>query len=248
VLPFSSFGLNIARKSLLIVAILALSACATRQNPTGIDDPFELRNRQTHKFNKSLDRAVLKPISKAYGSAANGPLSRGIDNFASNISLPGTVLNDLLQLQLGDAFGNTARFAMNSVIGLGGLFDVATPNGLTEQSTDFGETLYIWGVPEGHFVELPILGPSTGRDAVGTLVDFLIDPTNLIPKPQGYVGTLSRVLNKVSSRSKFAGTIESILYESEDSYAQSRLIYLQSRRHQLSGTLNEDDLEDPYAE
>jgi len=238
----------IVRAVFLFAATLTISACASRHTPTGINDPFETRNRQVHQFNKLLDKNLLKPVSSVYGRAANGPMSQGISNFSSNISLPGTVLNDLLQGQLGDAFGNTARFAINSTIGLGGLFDVATQNGLAEHATDFGETLYVWGLPEGNFVELPVLGASTNRAAFGKLVDLVIDPANLIPKPQGYVVPASHLISKVGDRSRFADTINSVLYSSDDSYAQSRLIYLQSRRHQLAGALNLDDLEDPYAE
>lgn len=238
------------RNGWLVLALVALvSACSNAPQMSVVNDPHEDINRRTHALNKTLDRNVLKPLSSGYTSAASGPVSTGINNFASNLSLPGMVLNDVLQLDIADAFQNAARFVMNSTFGLAGLLDVATPNNLHEQYTDFGETLHVWGVHEGSYLELPVLGPSTERDAAGVLFDFLLDPLNfVVPSPERYIGTLARVLNRVGDRGRYADLVESVLYESEDSYAQSRLLYLQSRRHELYGQLNEDDLEDPYAE
>jgi len=235
----------------LLPAALAigLSACAPAPRISTINDPLEVQNRKRHEANKRLDQAILKPLSGAVGGKGGGPISRGISNFASNLSLPGVILNDMLQLNLPEAFSNTARFVMNSTVGLAGVLDVATQNGLSKQDSDFGETLYVWGMPEGRYLELPLLGPSTERDAIGKVVDFLIDPVDrLVPAPQRYVGTAAKALDTVGDRGRYSGLVDSVLYESEDSYAQSRLLYLQSRRRVLYGELTEDDLEDPYAE
>ncbi len=202
-----------------------------------------------HKFNKTLDRNLLKPVSGAYGTITRGPVADGIDNFASNLSLLGMIVNDFLQFEIGDAFSNTIRFAFNSTVGIGGFVDVAGRNGIYEQKTDFGETLHRWGVGEGKYIELPLFGASTERDTAGLIVDFVLDPLNyILPASDRYIGTGAYVLNKVGDRDRYSDLIESVLYESEDSYAQSRLLYLQSRRRSLRGEVDEDDLEDPYAE
>ncbi len=234
---------------LFVAVSLLLSACANAPHATAVNDPYERENRIVHDLNKSLDRAIIKPISGAYGNVARGPISSGVSNFSANLSLPGMMLNDLLQLNLPEFFGNTFRFALNSTFGLVGLFDVAGQNGLPEHTTDFGETLFVWGVPEGAFIELPGFGASTERAAIGTAVDFLIDPTSyFLPTNQKYVGTAAHVLHKLGDRDQFSDIVESVLYESEDSYAQARILYLQSRRRDLEGELTDDDLEDPYAE
>lgn len=234
---------------LVVVIALGLAACAPAPRVSSINDPFEADNRKTHEANKEIDRTLLKPLSGTYGHVTNGPISKGINNFSSNQSLPGIILNDMLQLNLTETASNTFRFLLNSTFGLAGLFDVATQNGVPEKETDFGETLHVWGFGEGRYIELPIFGPSTERDTVGLIVDFVIDPVSyVVPAPQKYIGTASHILNRVGDRDRYADLVESILYESADSYSQSRIIYLQSRRHDLAGGLTDADLEDPYAD
>ncbi len=233
---------------LLLAATLGLAACTPARVTKNINDPFELDNRKTHEANKRLDRTLLKPVSHLYGKATSNSMSDGVDNFASNLALPGMIVNDLLQLNLPDATSNTFRFALNTTFGLGGLFDVAGKNKIPEKSTDFGETLYTWGMPEGRYLELPFIGPSTERATAGMIVDTFLDPVNrLVPAPQKYVATAAYVMKKVGERDKFGAMIDSILYDSADSYAQARLMYLQARRHKLTGGISLDQLEDPYA-
>lgn len=234
-------------RSFLVLSLVAVSACAMKA-PVGIHDPFEADNRKTHAANKEIDRLILKPLSKGVGSATRGPISTGISNFSSNLGLPNAVANNLLQLKIDHAFVNSARFVFNTTVGIGGLFDVATQNGLLEKPTDFGETLHVWGASEGAYLELPFFGPSNVRDSTGMVVDTLMDPINfVVPTPQRYLGTLAGLLNKVGTRDKYSDLVDQVLYQSEDSYAQSRLVYLQSRRQTLHGGLRDVDLEDPYA-
>lgn len=241
----SSISLRIA---LLVGLGIGLVACTGAPTPTGISDPYEAQNRAVHDFNKAVDRNLLKPTASTYKSVAPGPIRTGINNMASNLALPGIVMNDLLQLKLGAALHNTTRFALNSTFGLAGLLDVATQNKLPGRPNDFGQTLYVWGVPEGAYTELPFFGPSTQRAAVGIIVDFAVNPTKHLLQPgQRQVGTAAKLLEKLDDRNKYTGVVESVLYESEDSYAQARLLYLQSRRLDLSGELDESQLEDPYA-
>lgn len=233
--------------------VFGLAACGPAPAPQGINDPYETENRATHAFNVALDRNIIKPMSAGLGSGG-GPVSEGIGNFADNLGTPGDVVNNLLQVRVGQATHNTLRFAINSVIGLGGIFDPATAMGVTEKKTDFGETLHVWGVDEGAYVELPLLGPSTQRDALGSVVDLALDPMNyLLPRPESYVGTMAKLAAKLGDRGRYSATVDSILYDSADSYIQARLLYLQNRRYELGQTSGEfasfeDPYEDPYGQ
>ena len=126
------------------------------------------------------------------------------------------------------------RFVINSTLGFGGLFDVASDFGIEDHETDFGETLHVWGAGEGAYVELPFLGPSTQRDAVGKVVDLFTNPLSYtLDDPESYYGPVASVASGLGNRGRFSDTIDSILYDSADSYAQARLIYLQNRRFEL---------------
>ena len=241
------------RMLLAIVLGLSVAACAKAPRETGINDPMEVGNRQVHAFNKAFDRKIVKPLTggsaaKKEGKKRPGLLAQGVIHFADNLSLPGTVVNDVLQANIGDAAHNTARFALNTTVGLGGVLDVATRAGLEARPTDFGETLFVWGASEGPYMELPFIGPATQRAAIGKVVDFVIDPVGrVVPAPQKYIGTAAKLAAKVAKRDQQSEIVDSILYESADSYAQLRLFYLQSRRRALYGSLSDAELEDPYA-
>lgn len=228
------------------VGLLWLAAC-TAPTPPALYDPGEEQNRETHEFNKSLDRALVGPASNAYGGIIPVPVQRGVANFAGNLDVPGDVLNSVLQGRIGPAFGNTLRFAVNSTVGIGGLFDPARKLGLEGRRTDFGETLHVWGVAEGAYQELPFIGPSTDRDTVGRIVDVVINPLRLaLPQREGNLATAASVASTLGDRYRFGDTVDSVLYESADSYAQARLLYLQNRRFELGQTAAESDFFDPY--
>lgn len=234
----------------LMGAILFLAACGTPSQPDGINDPFETQNRQTHEFNRGLDRVVLRPTSNAYGTIVPERARNGVANFANNLNQPANVVNALLQGRVENAGHNTFRFLMNTVFGLGGLLDPATEMGLEDRSTDFGETLYVWGVPEGVYGELPVVGPVTERHAAGKIVDLFTNPLRIVLEgPQASAQTAANVASGFGTRYTLSDTIDSILYDSADSYAQARLIYLQNRRFKLgvdsTGT-DLDPFEDPY--
>ncbi|MGC9420617.1 MAG: MlaA family lipoprotein [Rhodovulum sp.] len=234
------------------LVLAALAGCAA-PIPSGINDPHEAQNRAVHRENVALDRSLVRPVATAYGRSVPGPIRAGLSNFSSNLSLPGAVINSLLQLRPGDAVQNTTRFLINSTIGIGGLLDPATPMGATEIETGFGETLHVWGVREGDYVELPILGPSTERDAVGRIVDLAFDPLGLVSLSSDgrYALASVKAAAGVDARYENGEVIDSILYESADSYAQARQIYLQNRRFQLGRGATPDyfdPYEDPYAD
>lgn len=230
----------------VILAGVALTACTPAPTAVGFADPYEATNRKTHEINRGLDKAIVRPISTAYGKSAPGPLRKGIGNFSSNLSLPGTVVNNLLQFRIEEAGANTFRFLVNSTFGFAGLMDVATEAGIAKDPTDFGETLHVWGVKEGTYLELPLLGPSTAREAVGKIVDTVANPLNFVLEGKDRSGaTAAGVLARFDDRYQYRDLIDSVLYESEDSYSQARLLYLQNRRFKLGGQ-EQPDYSDPY--
>ncbi|MCC6008013.1 MAG: VacJ family lipoprotein [Rhodobacteraceae bacterium] len=235
-------------RALLVAAItLVVAACAQPDGFDTINDPHEVQNREVHAFNLSLDQRVLRPVAGTLGEGGTGPVGDGISNFASNLALPRAIVNNLLQFQLVDAMANTLRFSLNTTAGFGGLLDPAGAWGLHKRPGDFGGTLAAWGMAEGAYLELPFLGPSTERDALGMMVDLAIDPLNTLMAPRERAGSLAlSVIDRVEDRSRFAGLVDSLLYESEDSYAQARLFYLQNRRRALQRGLADDDIEDIY--
>lgn len=233
---------------------LILAGCASEpvmQDGIRVNDPYEAHNRRVHAFNKGLDRTVIAPVSNLVSSGEKAPGQTGamdlVINAGSNLSLPGKVVNSVLQGRPEPAIKNFFRFAVNTTLGMGGLLDPAGKDfGLPEQDTDFGETLAVWGVPEGAYLELPVLGPSTQRDAVGKVVDLAIDPLyHLLHRDGAWAAFGLRVASKAGERARFGDTVDSVLQGSADSYAQVRLIYLMHRRHEL----NQGGAEiDPYAD
>lgn len=225
-----------------------LAACATPQGAaTRSDDPLEPVNRAVHGFNVAADRVVVRPAAVVLGPVLRSPVGTGINNFSDNLGMPQAVVNKLLQARFADATHNTWRFAINSTIGLAGLFDPATAMGLEARDTDFGVTLNDWGMAEGPFVMLPLKGPSNARDAVGTVVDLATDPLDAVmSRGERDVKTSAWVLSKVGDRARYQDTVDSILYESADSYAQTRLMYEQSRRFELGQEAGDDAFIDPY--
>ena len=215
--------------------------------PDAIHDPYEAQNRKIHAFNKGVDTAVLRPVARGYGKVANDDLKTVIGNVATNLSTPNYMVNNLLQGDLGGFGRNLYRVVINSTLGIGGLFDPASEiSKIDVVDADFGMTLAQWGAPEGAYVELPLLGPATERDAIGRIVDLFTNPLSYtIAGPERHVGTASQVLDRIGDRDRFGDTIDSVLYDSADSYAQTRLIYLQSRRFAL-GQDGQDPYSDPY--
>lgn len=233
--PIPSARFPSARSGVLLSLLaVALSACGPAPQASGINDPLEPMNRATHGLNKGLDRVILRPGAQAYG-VVPAPVRQGVSNFADTLDLPGDMANHMLQGRLGEATTNFLRFGVNVVFGLGGLLDVASEAGLPRDDTDFGETLHVWGVGEGPYVELPGFGPSTARDAVGTVVDFALNPVSRAAGGDAAtVATVAKVLARLNDRKRYSNTVDSILYDSADSYAQARLLYLQNRRFELS--------------
>jgi phospholipid-binding lipoprotein MlaA len=241
--------MTIFRTGGLLVLLSFVAACASGPVPADhIYDPFEETNRQIHEFNKAVDAAALAPAAAVYGAVVPEGLRDAVDNSANNLALPGQVINHVLQGEITDALQTTVRFALNSTIGIAGLFDPASEVGLFEIPTNFGETLGVYGIAEGPYLELPLIGGSTLRGALGMTVDFAIDPLRYyISSPDREYLFLLKGVDLVGDRLTYSDLVDLLLYESSDSYASQRIAYLQNMRHNLEPELVIEDLEDPFA-
>jgi len=238
------------RPALMAVAAALLVAGCAAQDPAvtrDVFDPHEAENRRMHEFNRGFDRVLVRPVSKGYTTAVPDDIETRVVRLAENLSLPADIVNNILQLNMRGAFRDTGRLLVNTTVGIGGLWDPASEMGMAAPTnTDFGETLYVWGAREGAYIELPVLGPSTTRHTFGIFFDLFTNPlTYVVESPENLVGTVAGVASGLSRRERFSETIDQILYESEDSYALSRSIYLQNRRFKLGGTAGEG-YTDPY--
>lgn len=230
----------------LALGLAALAGCAAP--PAGSDeDVYEGVNRKVHAVNVGVDRYVLRPISNGPpGAILRSPIGTGIDNVANNLGAPSDALNAFLQGNPENGLHNSWRFLLNSTIGLAGIFDPATAIGIERRKSDFGATLHTWGAGEGAFVMLPFVGPSTTRDTVGMVVDAVIDPVGMaLDAPESHWVRGINLTSKLGDRARLGKTVDSILYESADSYSQLRLMYLQNRRFEL-GQEADDAFIDPY--
>jgi phospholipid-binding lipoprotein MlaA len=153
----------------VFLAALVLGGCATTGNDPR--DPWEGLNRKTFAFNDALDRAVMKPVAQGYQKATPAFAQEGVNNFYGNLEDIGTSLNNILQGKMKRGASDAGRFVVNTVFGVFGLWDLATPMGLEKHEEDFGQTLGWWGVPPGPYFVIPLLGPSTVRDAPARAVD-----------------------------------------------------------------------------
>ncbi len=157
------------------LATLLAAGCAQRPPHEEASDPLEPINRAIYQFNDKVDEYALKPVAQGYQNVTPKPVQNGVHNFFENLEEPIIVVNDVLQGKFRQSLSDTARFILNSVFGIAGVMDVATPMGHPKHKEDFGQTLGTWGAGEGWYLVLPFLGPSTARDATGLLVDNQMD-------------------------------------------------------------------------
>jgi phospholipid-binding lipoprotein MlaA len=229
----------------LCLCATLLTACSVAPEGTAVHDPYEARNRSTHAFNKRLTGGLGGGESS--GPRIPQPISERVIDFADNIALPGVILNNTLQGELGSAGSNTLRLLINTVFGAFGVFDPSDVIGLEEIDADFGQTLAVWGAPEGAYLELPLIGPSTERDLAGKIVDIFIDPLGyVLTDDQALVASVGTIAGRIAKIDQVGDTISDVLNESADSYAQARLIYLQNRRFEIG--VEAAEVADPYAD
>jgi phospholipid-binding lipoprotein MlaA len=237
-----------ARAALGVAFALSMSACVTLppNSPRAPQDPWESWNRGVYKVNDALDRAVAKPVAHTYVRFIPHPIRTGVSNFFDNLTTPTVMLNDALQGKFKAAANDLARFALNSTLGLVGILDPATSAGLDHNNEDFGQTLGVWGVHPGPFVELPLLGPSDLRDAPARLVDTYTNPHQYIRNTDVKWGLY--LVDLVDKRASLL-SLDETLKHVYDPYAFIRDAYLQRRAYLVSdGKVSEDPLVDPGAD
>jgi phospholipid-binding lipoprotein MlaA len=219
------------------IVILALAGCASApSSPSSTDqnDPYEATNRKVFALNENLDKHFAKPIAVFYTDYVPEFARDGIHNFLGNLGLPVTFANDVLQGEALRAAQTLGRFAFNSTFGIGGLMDEWAKAGRPEHDSDFGETLAVYGVGEGPYLVLPVLGPSNPRDAVGYSLDILMDPATWISFRSSIFFNLGRSgLNLVDERSQNLETLDQIERTSLDFYATMRSLYRQHRQAEI---------------
>ncbi len=204
------------------------------------DDPLEPINRVIFEFNEIVDDNILEPVAKGYKYVTPDPVERGISNFFSNLGEINTIANDLLQLKFQQAGKDSLRFFLNSTIGVLGIFDVATPLGLSKNKEDFGQTLGFWGIPNGPYLVLPFLGPSSFRDAPGTFVDYELSPIEQLHHEERQA---LRLINIVETRAKLLRATKILDTAAKDKYIFIRESYLQKRESLVRDGENEEEFE-----
>ena len=231
-----------------IIVITTLASCTNNTYNSTIFDPYEKTNRKTHSFNKNLDKALLRPASNTYVAVIPDPIVTGISNFSSNLELPVTILNGILQLDSEGVSKNTGRFIINSTVGLLGIFDVASSMKMYGKNTSFDQTFYTYGIREGAYTEVPAFGPNTERSTASLIMSFVINPYGgVFSGAQKIIPTTAKVLDLMGKRHKYSDAIDGVLYQSDDSYSQSRQIYLENMRFNYERKLDDGVYEDPYA-
>lgn len=241
------FKINLSKRIGIVTCVMAsmfvISCSSNSYQKTGVvNDPLENINRTTLKINDAADRAILEPIAKGYRYATPQWSRTVISNFLRNLNSPVIIGNQILQGDVEGTANATARVVINTLAGFGGLFDFAAEGGIEHEQEDFGQTLAKWGVGDGMYVMLPLLGPSNIRDATGKLVDSYADPLrtylfNIDEKHLHYTRVASNV---VSQREQFIEVVSDLRRNSFDYYAAIRSAYYQSRQ----SLINDGDTSD----
>lgn len=233
--------INAIRPGATLAMVLSIAACATAdpQADLSATDPHEGFNRKMLDVNLALDRNVLRPVAQGYDFVTPTLIKHMIGNGFNHLDLPADFANYVMQGEVNSALETLGRFTINTVMGAGGLLDPATEFGLPKDDTDFGITLGKHGMAEGTYWMLPVLGPTTTRDGIGSLVDILLTPTT-------YLGSVAPAISPetgialvtgeiVHTRDRNAELVDDILYESPDPYISLRSVYLQRRRSEVAG-------------
>jgi phospholipid-binding lipoprotein MlaA len=225
-----------------------------KNNNQVVKDCFESVNRVTFAFNQGLDKIIFKPLAKGYRKLPQ-PIRSGTSNVINNLGNVVTIPNNILQGQMKDASVNSLRLIINSTLGIAGIFDVASYYGLEKRDReDYGQTLGAWGVGEGCYFILPVLGPTTVRDSIGSLANVaggdawynvtVANDTQYFNEADYY---LSQLLSGVDFRAKNLESFDSLENTSIDLYASIRSLYLQDRQRKIMNldeateTMSDDD-------
>ena len=246
--------LNSIVRSLAVVGAITVCALATSAyawNPfkrpphpktpaaaesVGVEDPFESLNRRFYAIHQGIDHAIFRPLALGYSHATSGPVGKGLHHLITEIGEPVVFGNDLAQLRIKRAGVTLARFLINATVGLAGLTDPATKMGLPYHDNGFGTTLGRWGFKPGPYIFLPLVGPTTLRDLIGTGVDFYSDPLGRIHyHDRGDVLVGVTVIGGLDLRANSDADLKQIESMGTDSYATLRSLYLQEREAEIHG-------------
>jgi phospholipid-binding lipoprotein MlaA len=234
--------------SLLLVA-LAAAGCASAPAGNPVEhDPWESMNRGLYAFNEGVDKISFKPLAKGYVKVFPSSVRRSVTNFSRNLTTPGSAINNFLQGKPAHGFQELARFFVNSTVGIGGLFDIASRSGVEAHPEDFGQTAAVWGIPPGPFVMLPIFGPRTLRDAVTFPLDIAADPLRYVNDDTVRISLW--VLRAVDLRARLL-PLEEMLQDSADPYVTTRESYLQNREFEIfdgNPPVEDDEFFDEFLE
>ena len=223
-----------------LILSFMLVACAPATQHGEVHDPLEPFNRAMFSFNEVVDNLVLRPLAQGYRFIAPKPVRRGVSNFISNLSEPVVFVNSVLQADAQNAFTAFWRLMLNTFLGFGGFYDFAgTYGNLPHRSEDFGQTLGVWGVDNGPYLVLPIIGPTSGRDALGRVADGFMDPFNYYIS-SGHVADNSNRwiyvrygVTAITAREDVLDLTDQIYSTSFDPYATFRSAYIQRRKAQV---------------
>lgn len=220
--------------------LLASQTAASEEDLNDLDDPLRDINIVVFQFNEALDKVLAKPVAQAYKGVVPKRMQWGVENFFSNIGELQNVLNGLMQGKFYQVANDSGRFLINSSVGMGGLFDVATRMGLSESDgEDFGQTLATWGVPQGPYLVLPLMGPSTLRELPARLVDRWVGLSEHVDDVAARNALLG--LDLVDMRARLLDAEASL---SGDRYTLMKEIYLQRREFLINDGVVEDDFGD----
>lgn len=233
---------------LTVGVALSLTGCASApQHTYSNNDPWESYNRSITTFNDEVDKILLKPAAQAYKDIVPSPARQGVSNVFANLGDAWSFVNNLLQLNAEGSFNSLVRFSVNTVLGFGGLLDIATEAGIERHKRDFGLTLARWGVPSGPYVVLPLLGPSSVRDGLGLVVDWQGDPTTRTIEhvPTRNARYVLWTLDKRANLLEAEAVLDTMAL---DKYSFTRDAYLQMRAQRAGQTLpNNEENDDPNA-
>ncbi len=222
---------------LMCAVLMAITSTKAAAQPAL--DPWQSFNRPVYHFNKFFDRLFIRPIGIVYRDHLPMPAKIGVRNFFDNLDDINVVVNDVLQLKFVQALGDSCRFLVNSTVGMGGLLDPGSSLGLIKHYEDFGQTLGYWGVGDGGYLILPVLGSSTLRDAVGTIPDLALNPLRVVADRKARVGLV--VLDMVDTRASYFAA-ESMIRG--DEYIFVRNAYMQRREYLVLDGQVVDDFDD----
>ena len=231
-------------RPLLALLVLCCAACAAKPLPGDaealaeyreLNDPLEPTNRFFYRITDGLDTYVLRPVAVAYRDAVPEGVRRPVHNLLTNISMPAQFANDVLQAKPRRAGDSLMRFVINTTAGAAGLFDVATGWGYPDHEADFGMTLAVWGVGEGPFLFLPLVGPSNPRDAAGFGANIALDPLTWATfGGQRTLGVVRAGVGVVDTRERLLDQVDSIKRGALDPYATFRSLYRQNRADEVN--------------